>query len=348
MGYLVDAWRREGTHGLHAVVLDTRGSGHIALSFVHLAWTLLVITIFAIRRRLRLVHINLSSHGSTLRKVIVMAVVSAIGAKAVLHLHGSRFESFFRALPRFAQGVVRRMFMSADRVVVLGRHWRNFVIDEIGVPARRVEIVFNGVPDPFVEPIPSAGTARANGRSTHIVFLGRLSERKGVPELLAALDRLQHQNKEWHATLAGDGPVDNYRQEAMRRGLADRVKLPGWVDRDAADKLLRAADIIVLPSHQENQPMSVIEGMAYRVSVIATPVGALPDILSDGNNALLVAPGDVEGLTNALGSLIDSPDLRSRIATAGRATFCKHLQIHIAARQFAEIYDAVSPPRTHR
>src|SRR3569623_3145391 len=117
----------------------------------------------------------------------------------------------------------------------------------------------------------------------------------------------------WRATIAGDGEVETARRVATEMGLDDRVDLPGWVGPEDVARLISEADVLVLPSFAENLPVSVIEGMASGLAVVATPVGAVEDIVTDEVSGLLVAPGDVDGLTRALTRVVSETALRARL-----------------------------------
>jgi glycosyltransferase involved in cell wall biosynthesis len=152
--------------------------------------------------------------------------------------------------------------------------------------------------------------------------------------------------RRWQATLAGDGEVEGTRrQRAAELGLADRDRaLPGWIDAAQATDLLAAADILVLASHAENMPLSVLEALAHGVAVVATPVGTTPEILAGrGLGRCWCRPGDAAALAEALARLIDDPDLRQRIATAGHDVFRRHLDIAGAADRLAALYRAHAP-----
>jgi glycosyltransferase involved in cell wall biosynthesis len=150
-----------------------------------------------------------------------------------------------------------------------------------------------------------------------------------VPQLVEALAGIAKSNPElsWRAVIAGDGAVEETRQAIADAGLADRITIPGWVGPADADRLLRAADILTLPSFDENLPMSVIEGMAHGLAVVATPVGAVEDILADDRTGLLVPPGDAAALAEALKRLLREPDTRARLGSAARAFHAAHLEI---------------------
>ena len=122
--------------------------------------------------------------------------------------------------------------------------------------------------------------------------------------------------------------------------------MPGWVDSVRVEALLRAANILVLPSFAENLPMSVIEALAHGAAVVCTPVGALPDIIEHEKTGLIVKPGDVEGLASALGRLIDDQDLRRRLGENAKALHRAQLDIEVCAERLIAIWsDAVRAGR---
>jgi glycosyltransferase involved in cell wall biosynthesis len=263
---------------------------------------------------------------------MITALAGVLRVPTLIHLHGAQFDLFYRGLSRPGRAAARWMFGRASRVIVLGASWRDFVVSEIGVPSGRVQIIYNGVP------APSVGAVRRTGNFCQVVFLGRLGARKGVPELLQALASADVVDQPWRATLAGDGDVEWFRDEVQRLGLNGRVQITGWVSQQKVSELLEQADIFVLPSHQEGLPVAVLEALAHKVAVIATPVGALPEVLVDGTSALMVAPGKVGELAAALSRLISDPTLRARIAEGGHALFREQFDVSQMARAFSGAY----------
>jgi glycosyltransferase involved in cell wall biosynthesis len=147
-----------------------------------------------------------------------------------------------------------------------------------------------------------------------------------VPQLVDALSTLSSELN-WRATIAGDGDVEVTRESISRRGLSGRVDLPGWVGPEEVSRLLLEGDVLVLPSLSENLPMSVVEGMAYGLSVVTTPVGAIADIIEHEKTGLLVPPGDSAALAAALGRLLAEPALRAQLGHAAQAFHREHLEI---------------------
>ena len=176
----------------------------------------------------------------------------------------------------------------------------------------------------------------------HLLFLGELQQRKGVHDLLEALARPEMVGLRWTATLAGGGADQaRYEAQASRLGLDDRISFPGWLTKGPVEALLETADILVLPSYAEEMAMSVLEGMAYGLCVVCTPVGALAEVVEDGVSALVVSPGDVEGLAAALAKCVADPALRHRVGTGGREAYLKKYNIADYPERIAAVYRRV-------
>jgi glycosyltransferase involved in cell wall biosynthesis len=319
--------------GFEAQFCASRGAGSLALAPFHLARTLARVAAPGVD----LVHINLSSHGSVTRKLTVAATARRFGRPYVVHLHGSRFADYFDAAGPGRRAAILSLFTRAARVAVLGRVWRDWLAERAPAAAPRIDILPNAVA------APSALAPRPPGAPAHILFLGRLGPRKGSDELLQALALLPP-GPAWRATLAGDGDVRGLARAIAGRGLGGRVQAPGWVGPAQVQALLADSDIVALPSHQENLPMSLIEGMAYGRAVIGTPVGAVTDIVRPGETGLLVPPGDVPALTGALRSLIEDLSLRARLGEAAMKMHRERLDLDGYAGRLSAIWRAAQMP----
>lgn len=286
----------------------TRGPGHIALSPFYLAAFLARMAMLKASGKLDVVHINLASIGSTYRKLVIAGWCRALRVPYVLHLHGADYREYWeeQVSPWLARRI-HSMFAHAARIIVLGRVWADFVENQAPEARDRIVILPNASARPALP-------HRGGGDQVHILFLGRLGERKGVPQLGEALKRMKNLPG-WRATIAGDGEVEATRARIADYGLSPRVDLPGWVGPEGVAELIASADILVLPSFSENLPVSVIEGMAAGLAVVATPVGAVEDIIEDERTGLLVPPGDVDALTHALTRVVTDPALRARFGT---------------------------------
>jgi glycosyltransferase involved in cell wall biosynthesis len=160
-------------------------------------------------------------------------------------------------------------------------------------------------------------------------------ERKDQATLLAAIADLP----DLQLTLAGEGPEREALEALVAElGIAERVDFAGVVGQDDARRLYEAADLFCLSSRSEGLPAVLIEAMACALPVVATRIDAVPELINDGENGLLVEPGRPEELAAALGRLAADPALRQRLGTAARKTVSKRHDLGRQAAQLAELF----------
>jgi glycosyltransferase involved in cell wall biosynthesis len=309
--------------GLRYRVIDTRGPWFLGASPRYKAVSLLYVMRAAgamLMARLSpspaMVHVNITGRGSTIRKTILLCVARLAGLRYVLHIHDPSYAEDFRARGAIMRAAVTALFRGAHAVFVLGQHDQLLLEPLLGLRPRQTIVLPNAVPDPGPWR-PKSGAASP----CHLLFLGYLSARKGVPELLRALATPALLSAAWRLTLAGGGPIDEYRALAANLGLADRVEFPGWLDGPAVRSLCETADILCLPSHAEGLAMAVLEGLAHGLAIITTPVGAHAEAIEQDVSGLLVPPGDVAALAAALGRLILDNAVRHRLQAGARQRF---------------------------
>jgi glycosyltransferase involved in cell wall biosynthesis len=282
----------------------------------------------------RIVHINVAPRGSTYRKYLFWLAARACRTKTILHLHGSGYDQFFRTQKPALQRIIRRFFLGADRVVVLGKYWKDFVAGEIGVSRERISIIGNGVP----EPKPST---EAKWEPPLIATMGLVGERKGTDVLIEALAGLPG-SMSWRAVVGGNGEVEKYRSLAEAAGVGSRIDFLGWVDEADVDQWLNRASVFVLPSRAENQPVAILEAMARGVPVIATSVGAIPEQVIQGVTGLLVPPGEVEPLRVGIQNLLLSHAVRTSMGAAARQRFKERFSIASCATALESVYQSLT------
>jgi glycosyltransferase involved in cell wall biosynthesis len=316
-----------GRDGLKVQFLTTRGDNRGLSPFVTL-WALMRLATASMMGRCDLIHVNLGSDGSCYRKLALLAVPRLFNVPYVVHLHGSAFETFWSTASPPVRQTIDRLFQDAAHVVVLGRAWRTLLQERL--PSLRTVVLANATPR-------SDQRNETAAEPVQILFLGELGPRKGASLLIEALGRL-NEDKAWRAVIAGDGDADALRRQAAKLNLSTKVHVPGWVGPQGVQALLAASHILALPSFEETLPMAVIEAFASGLAVVATPVGALPDILSHKENGMFIAPGDVEGLARTLTLLRDRPALRERLGCAARARHRNDLSIEPYAERLCSIW----------
>ena len=268
-----------------------------------------------------LLHINVAGGGSTYRKSVLALWARCLGIPYIVHLHGSRFrETWPTSVPVFRE-LLNALFSHSQRILVLGQVWADYIAERLPTVADKISILRNAT-----RPRPPKPENPDRSAAVHVVFLGLLGKRKGSLLLIEALGRLQTQAP-WVATIAGNGDIAGHEEAARRLGVADRVSLPGWLGPEEVDSLLADADLLVLPSFAENSPMVIIEAFAQGVPVIASPVGAIAEVMEDGVTGLITPVGDVEALSDAIQKLIESEALRARLGAAARESHARRFDM---------------------
>jgi glycosyltransferase involved in cell wall biosynthesis len=302
---------------------------YIMAAALQIAWT-------GIAARPSLVHANITGRGSTYRKLALTAVARAVALPYVLHVHDYDYAADLRGRGKLMRRLVRQMFSAAEETIVLGTEAQHSLRAALQFPEARIVVLPNAVPDPR----PSQRAVRDSTAvgPVRLIFLGYLSARKGVPELLEALASPALAELPWRATLAGGGPVEEYRACAAALGLADRVAFSGWLDQPKARSLCADADVLVLPSHAEGLAMSVLEGLAHGLAVVATPVGAHAEVIEPGQSGLLVPPGNVAALGAALSRVIADPAFREHLRTGARRRFLERFDVRSYAVRLTSLH----------
>jgi len=297
------------------------------------AWMLL-------RGQVALLHVHSASRGSFWRKSVFCLMARCFRVPYIFHLHSGEFPVFYdRECGPAAQRWVRRTLHGARAVVALTSLWR----DELERIAPGAHIVVLGNPVQVAATLPPAPPLRR-----HLLFLGRLRDKKGVYDLVRAIPAVLAVHPDARFTLAGDGDLDGTARLARELGVADAVVLPGWVDGAAKDALMDGADGLLLPSYFEGLPICILEAMAQGLPVISTTVGGIPEVLDDGRCGVLLAPGDVDGIGQAVLALLQDDDdgatrrARWRALGHARARQCYSTDAVLAA--LSALYDAVLAP----
>lgn len=163
----------------------------------------------------------------------------------------------------------------------------------------------------------------AADRDVVITCVARLYVTKGLVYLLEAMAEVRARHPAARLRVYGDGPLrDELHAHATRLGLDAAAIFPGaFTTRADLARILSEADIFVMSSILEGQPLGLVEAMAYGCPIVATTVGGIPELIEDGVNGLLCPPADPACLAEKLRTLIDSPDVRQRLGREARRSY---------------------------
>jgi colanic acid/amylovoran biosynthesis glycosyltransferase len=240
------------------------------------------------------------------------ALVAAGRVPRVVTTHGG---DIYALRDRVSLWSKRRVLRRADAVTAMNSDMTSRLVG-LGADPRTVHVLPMGAD---VETVRSAGAGidRVPGR---IVFVGRLVEKKGVAVLLDAVRRLAP--GDWSVEVVGDGPL---RAELERRAAGLPVTFRGSLPRTEVAAAYARSEIVVVPSvsavsgDQDGLPVALLEAMSAGCAVVGSRIAGIDAVLDDGENGLLVPPGDADRLAAAIGDLLADPERRAKLGAAARS-----------------------------
>lgn len=253
------------------------------------------------RKKYDVVHIHVSERGSIYRKYIVLLMARLWKCKTIFHMHGAEFEVWYRSCSDKKKKYIRKIVNKADRILILGEYWKDFLCSLVEQP-EKIQVLYNAVE------VPEKNKYRIEARK--LLFLGVVGKRKGMDDLLAAMKNIDDKLDE-DIKLYIYGPDFSYgiEQRIKKSGLENRVDYKGWLEKEEKEKVMDEIAINILPSYNEGLPMTILETMARGIPNITTSIAAIPEAVSK-ENGILLKPGDVQGLQQAILTLMDSEKIR--------------------------------------
>lgn len=267
------------------------------------------------RSRPHLVHIHTSDGAGFWEKAVLAEIAHMARRPVFLHLHGGDFERFLANLSPARARLAKHVLGRATRVLILAESWRPLV--ERFAAAERIALLPNAIhTGEFASGDSPAGRPR-------LLFLGMLSERKGLDDLRTALQQLSRDGSlDFDCDIVGGeevlGARAHYERTFQQAGLSRWVHFHGPAFGEDKRRFLHRSHVFVLPSRAESFGIANLEAMAAGLAVISTRTGAIPEYLVDGVHGLLVAPGDATALAGAIARSIADPELRLRLGAAAR------------------------------
>jgi glycosyltransferase involved in cell wall biosynthesis len=257
-------------------------------------------------------------------------VYGALASRGVRLFSTKHNDDRFRTGPwRFVERALARR---AERIVAITHALARFQVEQVGLPAEKVEVIHYGLDEP---PQPWGTNPPLDlGSGAVVAATSRLVLQKGVDVAVRAAAGL-----DVTVVVLGEGP-ERARLEAVARELGVRLLLPGRVP-DVAE-VLRRADVFVHPARWEGFGLAVLEAMLVSLPVVASNVSSLPELVSDGETGLLVPPDDPEALRAALERVLADP---GELGARGYERARREFSVERMAARTAALYDPLSDAR---
>lgn len=279
--------------------------------------------------RPELVHIHSSFGMSFYRKLPYIYMASWANLPIINHIHGADFDEFYLNAGKKKKELIHKTYDKCSVLIALSEEWRER-LSQI-VPEEKIKIVENYSvlhKDALVERL----NRPCNNR---VLFLGEIGRRKGCFDIPAIVEKVIKVIPNVKFILCGAGTEADL--WAIKSALKDKnidrnVEFPGWVRDAEKDKVLRDADVFLLPSYNEGMPMSILDAMGYGLPIVSTNVGGIPKIVHDGENGICCHAGDVNRLSKGIIDMLSNDEYRYHAANASYECVYKNysLERHLA------------------
>lgn len=263
-----------------------------------------------------IVHFHTVPGNSTRIHLPMLRWAKRRGCKILVHLHIGEQLVAYAGDQKF-----NSLLGEADRILVLSNKARELLKAHYHL-STPVEVLYNAC---AVEPVERAGLhdnagteieETEHGRTNLILVAGILDANKAYDVIIDAFAQLAERYPDWRLVFAGNGELEKAEALVRRSGIANRVEFRGWVSGAEKEELFRQAKVYCMASYKEGFPMSVLEAWACGIPVVCTPAGGLADVVVDGENALVLEPGNSSDLARQLERMMSDEVLRKNLRNA--------------------------------
>ena len=269
------------------------------------------------------------------------ALFRSQGLAVVAHYH-NQYDDKWERDPAMLS-LERRLVASTDAMIAVSESVRRHVADNIGVDEQRIDVIPNGVDASAFTGVDRSDARRAlllDATRLVVGLIGRITEQKGQDDFVEAALAIAVERPEPLFVMVGFAEDAELQQRLRQKiavfGLSDRIRFLG--NRDDMASVYAALDIVVAPSRWEGFGMMLIEAMAAGRPIVATRVGAIPEIVRDGRTGVLVEPRDAQALARAITGMLDDPQRRIAMGEAGQRESIRYGWSNATA-QTAAVYE---------
>ena len=272
-------------------IVDTRGAyKHPIFSVIPLTGSITRLIFARLFKRVDLVHINIASNGSALRKIIIGLVsIFLTRTPTIFQVHGGKFVSFYSAQSEISKYIILKVLNSSERILLFGSI-SSASMKLIGIKSELITEMQMGVPNLLSKDSDELKSDTPNLANTYpiILYSGLLTELKGFPETIKAL-AFEAESKT-KLIVAGSGDLRQWMGFAANLGLENRVAFVGQRSIEEIHSYLQVVDGLILASKFETLPVSVLECLSAGKVPIATMVGNLSEFLNSENAIIVKSP----------------------------------------------------------
>jgi glycosyltransferase involved in cell wall biosynthesis len=300
--------------------------------------------IFLTKKKPNLVFINTSFGKFAFWRDSLYIIASKLfNKKILLQIHGGKLDDFLHANILLARIFIKNIFRLTNKVIVLSlvqqKPFNDYGYgDKTRIIPNTVDLsAFHNSSECLRK---KYGIPKGN---VIILFIASLwSKEKGVMELLRAAKIIMDNRRDITFILVGGGEEESAMVKyCSDNNLQDKVLFTGYLSKEEIIKVCKSSDIFSLPSFNEGLPMVILEAMAAGLPIVTTPVGAIPEMVIDGENGFIVKPGDYHALAEKINYLIENKEIRERYGHHNLNLIRTTYDVHAVAGIFDNLFKEI-------
>ncbi len=276
-------------------------------------------------RGFNILHIHATSARSFRDAVKINRWGRFLGFKTIFHCHGGNFHAYAEIESR--KNIIKQL-NRFNALALPTERWQEYYCRAYQMP--QTYVVHNMVEDIAVQ---RNRSKRRSNEPVRLLYMGSLERNKGIFDLLSAISVLKDKCPNMELNICTDADRSEVFEVITHYGIEDYVRFKGYVTGDDKDRILRLNDIMIIPSYMEGMPMQLLEAAVYAMPCIASRVGAIDDFIDNKVNGLLITPGRVDEITEAISYYLDNPteivshgtEARARITQFFPENVCEEL-----------------------
>jgi glycosyltransferase involved in cell wall biosynthesis len=283
-----------------------------------------------------LVHIHTSTYWSFWENAVYILVSNLFFKKTIVHIHGGAFDKFYKDSNYLVKFLMGKILNLPDRVIALSPKWKRFFTDLI--PQNKIIVLGNFVN--FSRYAQFKRKVDLPEDMIKVLFIGGAGAKtKGIYDILKAIPTIVRQHENICFVFVGCANVGELNIISKEEEIISHVRVLDYVYGDKKIKVFSNSDIFILPSYSEGFPIAMLEAMAAGLPIIATSVGAIPEVIEDGKNGFLIKTGDYNALAEKILILAKDKKLRQKMGKNNIEKIKRQYDREVVMEKLDNIYD---------
>jgi glycosyltransferase involved in cell wall biosynthesis len=317
------------------------GRVNIFLIAYHQFYHLFELVRILITKKISIVHVQMTTGFYFYRRGLDIIICKLFGKKVVFHLRGGRFINFYEKGSIPGRWIKKQILGICDAIIVLADYWKIFLSSI--VDPKTIEVVPNGVKLSEFRMTNNMKDALGIPRgTTTVLFMGPVGQRKGAFDMVDVVSLVTGKIKDIVFVFCGaeerKDELDRFNRLLSSKDISPHIRYAGDVAGQEKYDYYLSADIFVLPSYVENFPNSLLEAMAAGLPVVVSGVGVIPEMIQDGMNGFIIAPGDVASIAEKIILLSNDKELRQSMGERNLKMVKEKYDMPLIADKIDRIY----------